>query len=393
MARGRQFRRWLVLPAVLLYAALAWGSGLDRLAGERTVPEKWVPSLLRSGTHFADARRFVEAGIPASAAEPARQALLSEPVNPAAPALLGMALLGEGDPANADRAFRIAARLGWREPLTQLYWFHASMEQNDLGNAVLRFDAIARQHPDAPYVVAMGRNLEQSEAGRAAMARRIAIGANWVRSYATLHDGTSAQQIAARVDVLKRVGTLGRQIGCEDMVQPARVLASVDPAAGAQLWRQHCPRAARQPSVIDGGFDQPAFTTPELQVPFEWAITSQGGLDAGLVPASAGYALQARSTASVTLPFIEQLVPLSPGRYRLSWEMPDSDTLQRGRLLASLSCERDLFGSRAEAGRPDGNRLSREIIIPPECKSPWLRLWLAPGNAGAIVDNVRIDRL
>ncbi len=383
--------RWLILPAVLLYAVLTWGSGIDRAAGDLATGGVWTPPALHSGTSFVEARRFVEAGIPGSALDPARAALLSEPVNPAAPALLGMALLGKRNMAAADQAFRVAARLGWREPLTQLYWFQTSLAQNDLNNAVLRFDAIARQHPDAPYIGVMARSLERSSAGRDALARRLVAGANWTGSYATIRDGTTSEQIAARVDVLNRVADLGRQIGCESMVQPARVLAAVDPAAGARLWRRHCPRAAGQGLVIDGGFEQPVLASLGTQVPFEWSVTGYGGLDAGLAPVKGGQAVQVRSSSSVTLPFIEQLVPLQPGTYRLSWRIEEPGSEQQRRLLASLSCARDLVAAQPQAGMPLGDRLTRQISIPADCKAPWLRLWLAPGSADVTVDDLRVE--
>jgi hypothetical protein len=391
MIRG-QFWRWLVLPAVLLYAALALGSGLDRLAHERSVPEKWVPSVLRSGIHFAQARSFVEAGIPGSAIDQARQALVREPLNPSAPALFGMALLGKQDPAGADRAFRIAARLGWREPLTQLYWFQVSLAQNDLDNAVLRFDAIARQHPDAPYVTAMAASLERGDAGRDALARRIALGANWAQSYATLREGLTPQQIDARVDVLDRVARLNVSLGCEKLVQPVRVLAALDPVAGARLWREHCPRAASQALVIDGAFDQP-LASQDAQVPFEWVAAGHGGLDVQLAPGDEGQALQVRSAASITLAFVEQLVPLPAGSYRLSWRMPDVDGARHDRVLAAIACDRDPAATGPAAGAERGGRMEQTVRIVPACKAPWLRFWITPGPTTVSIDDVRIDPL
>lgn len=389
MGRGRAWR-WLVLPAAIAYAGLAVGLGLDRAAEGRPELARWIPSPFKSETHFSEARRFVAAGIPASALDPARQALLGAPANPAAPALLGTALLGKGDPGAADRAFRLAARLGWREPLTQLYWFQTSLAQNDLANAVVRFDAIARQVPDAPFVIAMAASLERTSEGHEAMARRIAAGANWGLAYVTLREGLTAEQIGARVEVMDRVGALGAQLGCDKLVQPARVLAVTSPAAGARLWRLHCPRATGQKLVIDGQFDQP-LVSPEAQVPFEWAVTGHGGLDVGLVPGESGQALQVRSAASITLPFIEQLVPLAPGRYRLSWRSDAKEDVQRNRLLASLACERDLVAAQPGPGVPQAGRSVRDISLSPGCEAPWLRLWIAPGSTELTIDDLRVE--
>lgn len=389
-------RRWglLVLPALVLYLVLAWGSGLDRSAQQREIDARLVPAPLRSGVLFAQARQFIDAGIAGSAFAPARLALARDPANPAAPALLGAALAGKRDHVAADRAFRVAARLGWREPLTQLYWFQVSLGQNDFINAVLRFDAIARQHPDAPYVGEMARQLEQTEAGRDALAARMVQGANWSKAYATIRNGTSAERIAARVDVLERVARQGRQLGCEDVVQTARVLAVADPAAGSRMWRQHCPRAATPLLVIDGGFDRPPLADPTLQVPYEWSLAGHGGLDTALVPDGRdGQALQVSSSAAVTVVFLEQLVPAPAGSYRVSWRMPSDAAGQGSRVLASLSCTAGPVLAAAGGGALRGGRYAREVSVPANCRSPWLRFWLAPGSGSVTIDDIRLDPL
>jgi len=392
MKHVRPAWRWLVVPAMLVYALLAWSSGIDRSAVELDGQERWVPEALRSTIPVSQARELVGAGIPGSALEPARIAVLRDPVNPASSALLGTALLARGDSKAADRAFRVAARLGWREPLTQLYWFQAALGQNDLASAVLRFDAIARQHPDAPYVSAMATMLERTDAGRDAIAARLATGANWANGYAIIRSGTSIARIRNRIDVLSRVAARGGVLGCAVLLQPVRVFAEVEPLAGRELWRAHCPRAAGSALVSDGGFEKSVLASPDEQVPYDWIVTGHGGLDvAPTSDQSGGQAISVRSTASVTLPFLEQLVPAAPGRYRLSWRVKESDPTRSARMLASFSCSRDLLAAQPAPGMASGDRFSRTVELAANCQAAWLRLWLAPGAEGITIDDVRLD--
>jgi hypothetical protein len=52
-----------------------------------------------------------------------------------------------GRPQQAEAAFRIAARFGWREPTTQVYWYEAALQSGDLRARVERADALLRTHP------------------------------------------------------------------------------------------------------------------------------------------------------------------------------------------------------------------------------------------------------
>lgn len=380
-------RTWLIRAAIggglLLYAALATASAFDRSARKFPGLADWVPAGLQAAAPSARARQFIEAGLPAPALDPARAALRADPVDPASTALYGTALLARGVQRSADDAFRVGARLGWREPLTQLYWMETALAANDARAAVLRFDALARQYPEAPAMAQASARLEASEAGRAALAARMAQGTNWAGSYAQIDGSAGADQVVARGDVLAAAARLGLKLGCEPIARITRALAEVDPQRGAALWREHCPDAGSAGVIADGGFEK--FVPARQRVPFEWMLAGHGDLSAAIVPAEpagSGQALKLANGGTVNIPVLTQFVPLPPGRYRIAWAGANPS-----RLRAELSCARQPAVPPVETGS------GKIFEVDASCPARWLRFWLTPGATPVLLDEVTLERL
>lgn len=373
--------RLAVIAALLGYAGLALASGFDRSARDYPGLGQWVPKGLQAEAPAANARRFVESGLPGPALGDAQAALRASPVEPGNAALLGTALLARGDAASADKAFRLAARLGWREPLTQMYWLETALAAGDAPAAVLRFDALARQYPQAPAMAQAATRLEASEAGRAALARRMAGGANWSASYAMIDGASGANRVRARGEVLASAARLGLRLGCDPIARITRALGDADPLLGATVWREHCPDAGASGAIADGGFS--AFDPVRQRVPFEWALAGDGDLSASLIDGkTGGKALQLANAGAATIPVLVQLVPLSPGSYRIAWQGDAT-----GRLRAELSCSREELAPPAE-GRP-----GQIFTVDASCPARWLRFWLAPGADPVTLDDVTLERI
>ena len=366
-----------------VYAAIALASGLDRASATHPGLANPVPSVLQARAPREAARRFVIAGLAAPALAPARRALAADPADPEPAALYGAALLARGRSVEAGQAFRLAARLGWREPLTQLYWLESALRSGDTRNAVIRFDALARQYPAAPAVTAAADRIEASEAGRAALAAQIARGAGWAAGYADLDARAGAARLERRSAVLRSAAGLGRPLGCAATQKIVTALTPADPLQAAALWRESCPDAAAAETLADGGFERLALNA--ARVPFEWDLAGHGALEAALVavkPPGSGQALQLRSSAATPLPVLAQLVALAPGRYRVSW------LGGAGRVGATLACARDETRGALSVGGQ-----SAEFVIDAACPARWLRLWLAPGSEAVTLDEVRIEKL
>lgn len=368
-ARGRAV--WIGLWAgMAIYAVLALASAFDRSALERPGLGGRLPVALQAEASTHLARRLILAGLPASALEPARSGLSASPADPAASANLALALLARNDSRGAEAAFRVSARLGWRDALTQLYWLRAALAQRDWHNAALRFDALARQYPNTPAVAEAASMLEASPQSRAMLAGLIAKGARWSQAYAG-HTGT---ELAPRAEVLLAVARLGRKLGCETIAPTVHALAAGDPQTGAALWRAHCPDAGAPGALADSALEHIRVTEP--RTPFEWDLAGHGALETA--PGSPGKGgLELRSAAAGSLPVLSQLVALQPGRYRVVWQAGTPS-----RLRISLGCRRDTLPTPAQAAG------SAEFAVDGSCPARWLQVWIAPG-----VDAVRLERI
>lgn len=365
--RAASIGLWVLLAT---YALAAAASGIARAGPTHPELAQALPAALQGEmpTHFA--RQLIQAGLPGSARDPAARGLSASPIDPAASANLAVARLARGDARGAEAAFRISAELGWREPLTQLYWLRIALDQSDWRNAALRFDALARQYPDTPAVAEAAGLLEASPQSRAMLAGLIAGGARWSAAYAM----NANQNLGSRAEVLLEVSRLGRRLGCEMIAPPVRALAASDPQTGAALWRAHCPDTGAPGALADGALEHIRIAGP--RTPFEWDLAGHGALETA--PGSPGRGgLELRSAAAGPLPVLSQLVALRPGGYRVSWRanLPS-------RLRISLACRRD---SAPPVGQEAG---VTQFGVDAQCPARWLQVWIAPG-----VEPVRLERL
>jgi hypothetical protein len=184
-----------------------------------------------------------------------------------------------------------------------------------------------------------------------------------------------------RATVLLTAARLGHRIDCDNTVGLVKVLAYADPVSSAALWRASCKDAGAPGTIADAGLEnlQPLQT----RVPFEWELAGHGDIETALVTApQGGRQLALRSSAAGTLPVLAQLVPLEPGKYRLTW-----DARPTGRLRVSLTCQRSVMAA-AAAGQENG----AELTVDSGCPARWLQFWLTPGSGQVTLDTIRLTR-
>ena len=375
-------RAAMVALAVLGYLALAGATSLDRLARDHFWAERAVPAPFRVRALAVAADRLVEAGIPGSALPSAQLLLTRDPLATDAPALFGAAQLGKGNAVLADRAFRLSARLGWRDARTQVYWLRTALEQGRPDLAALRFGALARQWPAAPAIAQMAALFEASPEGRTALARRIAGGDRWAVAYAQPFGELRPEDLSRRAQVLLLAAGLGGRLGCDAIAPYVRRLAEPDPRGAAVLWHGHCPQAPEPGKLSDGGFEQARFE--RALTPFDWEFPGEGALSVGFVTSGkAGRALEVANSGAVLVVFAAQRMPLAKGRYRLGL----TSDARPGALSASLSCRRD----RAAAGPQPLAQSAVELAFDGSCAAPWLQLWIAGGSGPLTLDAVTLQ--
>ncbi|MGI8944036.1 MAG: hypothetical protein ACR2FJ_07390 [Qipengyuania sp.] len=371
--RATRLRLYGTLAAAL-FAALALGSGLDRLSSRDPGLGRLVPDGFSAGASRALAAGALARGDPRLAAISAREALVTLPADRRAAGLFGTALLLGDETERAERVFAHGARLGWRDPLTQAYWFDRRLREGDAEAAALHLDVILRAFPNFAPAQDYLAWLETSEAGRSALLARLVAHAPWAQAYLAapqIEDDT----LFLRAALLAGDGPV---LGCQ-RVRPmvTEVLARNRRGVAERLWARQCPSASLPQPVVDSKFAQLAAGDASL---FGWRRRGAGDVSLDF-EASAG--LQAESRASVTRALVEQPVALSPETYRITGE-----SKPQARFVATLGCGR---ADRADGAVEVGEEGARLVV--PDCEDQVLTLWLRPGPGTARLPWVRVEPL
>lgn len=385
--------KWTELAAggfALGYLALAIPAALDRASADRPELARFVPAAFQREVLAGQARQLRDAGIPGSALSQAEQLLRNDPLGADSAGLLGVARLARGDAAAADAAFRVSARVGWREPATQVYWFQTALAGGDYSLAALRFSAVARQWPSASAIDDMASSLQATPPGEAALIARLTSGEPWVPSFVLPGANEPAERLAARSDVLIKAADKGLRLGCAGVAALAQTLVSSDPQRADALWRRQCRQADDRALLYDGGLDH-ASATSRATV-FDWGLPGSGALDSSIVADGQGNKQVLASNSSPTIALVlEQSVLLPAGTYRLSWQSDAANAAAAGRLQAALSCSNNSAEARPVAGQWQTGRHSAVLTFSGRCLLPSVQLWLAPGAQPVRIDDIDLQ--
>lgn len=389
---GQHARRGLGLGLTALFTAayvgLAGGIALDRAAASRPELANWVPGVFRQNSLASAGERLILAGNPMQALPLAEHLIVHDPLAPQAPGLLGTARLARGDAAGANSAFRLSAKLGWRDAATQVFWFDAAVRTQNYDLAAVRFGAIARQWPYAGAIDQISAQLESNPRGFAMLAQQIASGEKWAIAYATPQAFLPIDRLAGRAKVLVAAGAIGGKLGCGAIAPLVGTLQDRRQALAGELWVRQCERAAPPGSLADGGFEAQTVTPPLTA--FDWQFPGNGALDAAVIAdGKAGNVLRLRSSAASMVPVAMQRLILAPGNYSVSWREAGSDPSQ---IAASLSCSADLSSANPQQGSGMAGRRAAVLLASGECEAPLLQLWLKPGTDEVTIDDVTIER-
>lgn len=391
MAASRRRTVWLGALACLGYSALALASGLDRMSLKHPEYAARVPVLFASQALRSEGAALIAQGQAQAALTLGEAAVRDAPLDPGSTALLGIARFRTGDSAGADRAFRIAGQLGWREQFTQTYWLGKALEIGDWRVAAMRLDALLRQRPDLLAERRLLGPLETSRAGRAALAERILSAPAWLNPYAAPPADVPRPVLLLRAQVLGEVAARKVMLGCETVAPLVERLVSAGAELqAAALWRQHCPGAAKT-LVYDGQFAAAWLLQDRSQ--FAWTFVGQSDTNLLLEPVGAGPSkrLVVETTTSRPRQIARQMVMIAPGAYRLSWTAERDGGNGADVVAATLSCNqasRDWLAARFD---PTAGRWTAQMTVDSSCKAHWLSFGLT-GQSGAVkLGDVRLE--
>ncbi|KPL69226.1 hypothetical protein SZ64_14610 [Erythrobacter sp. SG61-1L] len=384
-------------PAVrLLLSALplgcliaAWGSGLDRASADSPGLERLVPGPLRAqADRSAGAMALVRGDLPGALAH-AEDAVRRDPAEALGNSLLGTARVMTGDTQGSEAAFRVSAERGWRDRLTQLYWFDAAMRADDVERAALRADALLRADPVLPAADDLLTPLEASPQGRAALAARLAQKPGWSAAYFRPRNDPDPAMLQHRTQVALAVAALGTPLECGMIGDfSAMLIGNGMRREAEQLRRASCPGSgpgAGDGILADGGFGQLA--RKQDGGPFGWSRFTSGDLAVEVTEQAKGdYAVKARNSASVTRLILSQAIDLPPG----AWRVKANAKAEPGSLVASLDCD----GRARRPAQVDGELTGAGQLLKAEtCDRAVLGVWLRPGEGEAVIDDIAITRV
>ena len=391
-AELRPARRFGLAAAILLFAAVAIGSGADRLSASDPALAAKVPALFASEALRSAGAQALSNGKAVDAAAIGAQAIFNAPTDPQSTALFGAGLLAKGDRVLSERAFRVAGQLGWRVPITQSYWMGQALSGGNYDIAALRLDALLRQQPQLLRQRALTDPMERNPAGVTAMIARMRLRPVWLGYYAGDVYDLPADVALQRAAVLDQAARSGLILGCEQIAPIAARLTAVSQVrAGAALWHQQCP-AAGTGLVADGGL-----TTLDLAAKptaFGWELIGNGDLSLGVVPSTGGQSkrLMISGMADVRRAVLAQLVVLDPGRYVLSWRTGNDQGQPSDHVLAGLACPGEAPAWLTPALDRTTGLWRAQVELGAQCPAQRLVFGAVPGSGQVWLEQIALVR-
>ncbi len=364
----------------IVYSVLAFGNGIDRVSLKRSVDASMVPKPLQAQVLRQQAMASLQANQFDVAIEHARNAVLHAPLEPASSSMLGLAYYLAGKPAQAEAAFTVAGRLGWRDFPTQGYWLDRSLAQGDYQSAVARLDAIMRTNPQLPESRQWLTRIEAVEEARRELLIRLAEGPDWLGNYVASAGELDSARFAVRMDLIEATAAMGHRPGCQDSLDTINAMASRGGryAEARRLWKVSCARERTSALIANSDF---AYDQGELLTPFDWSLPGAGGLSSAIVNGR----LELRNDTLAEVEAARQFVLLPPGRYRFGWQARvdgNAEALQR---LVRLYCPggNDLVAEAGVSAGAASGHFAAVVDVPAGCMPQRLAI-TAPENSGAI---------
>jgi hypothetical protein len=375
--------------AIAVFAVAAVANGLDRISERVPALERVVPAPFRAHADRSAAETALTRNDSSWALASARAAVSSDPVDPDATPLLGSALLLANKPSDAEKAFRIAARFGWRNLATQAYWYQAALNAGAMDVAVDRADALLRTHPQRFLTEDLLKPVESDPRGRELWAQRLQENPPWLADYLTIDDDTPDDMVGRRLAVLTTADAERHPLGCDRVASFTRVLLARGRRSDAEaLWNNHCPS-----QKVTGYISDPDFTRTISHrgagLPFSWESPVSG--DVLVTSASSdgkGQGLTLSNTASSTHLALMQSVSFPPGSYRIRLKAAPSQDLSAGKAFVSWGCD----NTAPFPSETDGNLLQEgQLIHVARCDRQYLGLWVAE-KSSLTVQSIDVEK-
>ncbi|NJC41277.1 hypothetical protein GGQ87_001535 [Brevundimonas alba] len=349
-------------------------------SGSPTVLRRAAEAEFVAGQEANDARRY------ANAASLARDALHRAPFDVRALRIVGLTEARAGREAAADDILTLAGNWSLRDDPAHAWLVEHRLRRGDYASAFAHADTLVRRREDIrPQVFRLFTVAATQDANRALPEIAALLDARppWRQSYLdSLYGTVEGLQVAASLAVMLQRGKA--PLTNVELAQFYMHLLDKGQVPALRMVRARLNRPARG-AVSNGGFDDE--TAPQ---PFQWRLGQEAGAIVEIVPDEvrpADPALRIEYDGYSSVLFAEQLLFLSPGRYRLTAEARAEAGEPGQRLVWSVTCSPGERRVLAAAALPRSasvwTPVSAEFTVPGDCSGQWLRLESSGGDRRA----------
>lgn len=323
MVRGTLSRTSLLARRVGLGACLAlsaWGcllSATDRAGWP--LPASWWGT----STPVAAVAKSLDRDEPSQAVAAAELIVYRDPAGRSSAAVLAQALRMAGQAQRSALAFQIALASGWRDNETQIWGLEAALANQSPQQAAAHLDALLRITGDAAPQATWLKALEETPAGKIALADRLAQTPPWTSGWLRSSTDLPGDRITDRIELLQMARNRGLVITSSDAAATSWRMIDTHPEHALAFWNAI---KGKGDSATRGIWDVDFARSPRGMGdgPFEWRRRDATGVQIVVVDPLKGSGLELSNLSNATSTIVETLTSLGPGTWRLSWQQTGS---------------------------------------------------------------------
>ena len=388
-AKPRQLSRALLGPLVVIWLVMLQAGMSARAISDKRYDDAASWAYWSTRVNAALATEALANDNSVQAWRSANAALRLSPINVEAMRDLAIIRLAQGSD-DGHRLMRVAAALGWRDVMTQLWTIAASQKLGEPEKAVQRAEGLFRQGKLVGPTLNLLLRSANSDATARLLAGRLAERPDWRRQVLNRAGELSEADFQRFEAVVSHLAATRAPVTGAEIKPVINAMVGQGRATEAQrLWIKV------SPALVDNG-DFRQLNESSGGLPAGWQVPPQNRSATAVVAYGRNeQALRVSHTKWVTL--ISQTTMLPAGTYRLTFaarELGLGAVLLRWELRCHGTSKAQIIENRV-AGRGGWTTFSAAFDVPPrDClrQTLALRRFEADTEAETLVDRVRITR-
>ena len=363
-------KRVILFGALVLASCAAVASFDERAAafGISALPEGYA---IGSKRLQVAALAHAEAGEIEQGKAAARRAITRSPLDQGPLSTLGAIQFENGEAEAAQKSFRAAGALGWRDLATQAYIVEQATQAGDAVVLAQRIDAILRLGTPYERLSDLVRTAETFDTDFSAFPSRLASSPPWIGAYITDAGGMTGPALERRVRMLREGRALGMRLNCRPIGWASqKMVESGNITSGIVLWQDlGCgEKSSTNLGPVAGGFEEPGSSSDATTL-LRWNLEQSGDIQATIETAPAqldGSALHITDTSPGEKRAARRAISLDNASYILKWE--EFATTPGADYSVAVECAtngRKLTPKLIAEVRTSGNSTQRELPISP----------------------------